>query len=151
MALLGQALGQTSPGSELCASAHHLNARGYTKHRPQSSAKVPGARQRGILFRKWCVISLCPWAREGVIWRWQICGHSCRLQECWSNPRLSSSSIVPSKLSVVCLKRDHFKRYSSCPEPLDILTSAKDVGIFLEGHLLWDSAGTSWMNILLLD
>lgn len=67
MALLGQALGQTFPGSKLWALTCHMDARLYTKHPLQVSAKVPRVRQRRILCRKWCVITLCPRARERVI------------------------------------------------------------------------------------
>lgn len=66
MALVGQGLGQTSPGSKLWALACPLNARGYTKHTPQSSVEVFRARQRTILFRKWCVISLCSRPERGL-------------------------------------------------------------------------------------
>lgn len=50
MVLLGQTFGQTPICSACWASESYLNARGITKHPLQSSAKVPGAQQRGLLF-----------------------------------------------------------------------------------------------------
>ena len=41
MTLLGHTLRQTSPDSKLGTLACHLKARGYTKHPPSSSARVP--------------------------------------------------------------------------------------------------------------
>lgn len=52
MVLLGQAFGQTSLCSACWALESYLNARGITEHPLQSSAKVPGARQRGLLFQE---------------------------------------------------------------------------------------------------
>lgn len=155
MALLGQTLGQTSPGSNLWALACHLNARGYTKHPPQTYAKVSRARQRKILFRKWCMISLCPRERESYLevadmWA-QMDGYKC---VCWLNPKLPYS-VVPSKpnvawrnTAVVIISKD---MHYSLSLLIFYLQLVEDIGIFMESKLFWYSADTSWINILLLD
>lgn len=52
MVLLGQTFGQTPICSACWALESYLNARGITKHPLQSSAKVPGAQQRRLLFQE---------------------------------------------------------------------------------------------------
>lgn len=81
MALLGQTLGQISPGSKLGALARHLNARGYTKHPLQSSARVPRARQRKSFQEIVCDKPVPVGLREGylkVVDMWaQLDGYMC--------------------------------------------------------------------------
>lgn len=152
MALLGQALGQTSLGSKLWALAPHLNAKGYTKHPPQSSAKVPGARRREFFSGNGVWSACVPGPERGLSGGGRYVGTAGWVEVCGSTP--GSPSSVRSAEQVQCSLLEMWSFQKMCIFPWAswaCLRLAKDVGTSLEGKLLWDSSGTSWIDILLLD
>lgn len=95
------------------------------------------------------MISLCPKARERVIWWWQICGLQLDGYKCVGPIPVSSKlNAAWRNTAVVIISKDMHLFLNLL---ISYLQLAKVVGIFLEGKLPWYSTGTFWISILLLD